>query len=140
MRLAQTHLVLEVNDSTTGGTPADTLTVPYTTDSNLYFGNIPNNNLKRFEGYIGQYVAWNIILSATQRDNFLRPRDNRVDVNDAQYRQHSSQANNSNIDYYRRYMSQLLNMQSYKLYTEAAENTPCATLSYWRRWRITKTT
>ena len=64
-------LVLEVNDSTTGTTPADTLTVPYTTDSNLYFGNIPNNNVKRFEGYIGQYVAWNIILSATQRDNFF---------------------------------------------------------------------
>lgn len=67
---ATNTLVLEVNDSTTGGIPSDTLTVPYTTDSNLYFGNIPNNNLKRFEGYIGQYVAWNIILTAGQRDNF----------------------------------------------------------------------
>jgi len=63
-------LVLEVNDSTTGGTPADTLTVPYTTDGNMYLGNIPNNNTKRFEGYLGQYVMWNIILSTGQRDNF----------------------------------------------------------------------
>ena len=32
-------IVLEVNDSTTGGVPSDTLTVPYTTDSNMYLGN-----------------------------------------------------------------------------------------------------
>jgi hypothetical protein len=63
-------IVLEVNDSTTGGVPADTLTVPYTTDTNMYLGNIPNSNTKRFEGYFGQYVAWNILLSAGQRDNF----------------------------------------------------------------------
>jgi hypothetical protein len=63
-------IVLEVNDSTTGGVPSETLTVPYTTDTNMYLGNIPNNNIKRFEGYYGQYVAWNILLSAGQRDNF----------------------------------------------------------------------
>lgn len=64
-------IVLEVNNSTTGGVPTENLTVPYTTDGNMYFGNIPNNNIKRFEGYLGQYVSWNILLSATQRDNFF---------------------------------------------------------------------
>lgn len=68
---ATNALILEVNDSTTGGVPAETLTVPYTTDTNMYLGNIPNNNGKRFEGYYGQYVAWNILLSAGQRDNFF---------------------------------------------------------------------
>ena len=68
---ATNALILEVNDSIVGGTPSETLTVPYTTDANMYFGNIPNNNVKRFEGYFGQYVAWNILLSATQRTNFF---------------------------------------------------------------------
>lgn len=67
---ATNALVLQVNNSDTRSSPADNLTVPYTTDSNMYFGNIPNNNVKRFEGYFGQYVAWNILLSTTQRDNF----------------------------------------------------------------------
>jgi hypothetical protein len=64
-------LALEVNNSTTGGVPTETLTVPYTTDANMYLGNIPNNNIKRFEGYLGQYVSWSIALSTTQRDNFF---------------------------------------------------------------------
>jgi hypothetical protein len=64
-------IVLEVNNSTTGGVPTENLTVPYTTDANLYLGNIPNNNIKRFEGYLGQYVSWSIALSAGQRDNFF---------------------------------------------------------------------
>jgi hypothetical protein len=64
-------LALEVNNSTTGGVPTETLTVPYTTDANMYLGNIHNNNIKRFEGYLGQYVSWSIALSTTQRDNFF---------------------------------------------------------------------
>ena len=66
---ATNAIVLELNNTAATTTPSDTLTVPYTTDSNMYFGNIPNNNLKRFEGYIGQYVAWNILLSGGSRDN-----------------------------------------------------------------------
>lgn len=64
-------LAPELNNSTTTTTPSETLTVPYTTDGNLYLGNIPNSNAKRFEGYLGQYVSWSIALSTTQRDNFF---------------------------------------------------------------------
>jgi hypothetical protein len=64
-------IVIELNDSTSTATPTETLTVPYTTDSNLYLGNIPNSNAKRFEGYLGYYASWNILLSATQRDNLF---------------------------------------------------------------------
>ena len=64
-------LAPELNNSTTTTTPTETLTVPYTTDSNMYLGNIPNSNAKRFEGYLGQYVSWSIALSTTQRDNFF---------------------------------------------------------------------
>jgi hypothetical protein len=63
-------IVMELNGSETGTTPSETLTVPYTTDLNMYLGNIPNSNAKRFEGYLGNYTMWNILLSATQRDNF----------------------------------------------------------------------
>jgi hypothetical protein len=63
-------LVVELNGSETGTTPSEVLTVPYTTDLNMYLGNIPNSNTKRFEGYLGNYTMWNILLSATQRDNF----------------------------------------------------------------------
>lgn len=64
-------IVLELNDSTSTATPSETLTVPYTTDSNMYLGNIPNSNPKRYEGYLGQYVAWNIALGAAARDNYF---------------------------------------------------------------------
>ena len=68
---ASNALALELNNNSTTGTAADTLTIPYTTDANMYLGNIPNNNIKRFEGYLGQYVSWSIALSTTQRDNFF---------------------------------------------------------------------
>ena len=63
-------LTVNFNDSTSTSTPSDTLTVPYTTDSNLYFGGLPNNDVKQCEGYLGPLVGWNIILVSTQRDNF----------------------------------------------------------------------
>jgi Concanavalin A-like lectin/glucanases superfamily len=63
-------IVLELNNSTSTATPTETLTVPYTADANMYLGNIPNSNPKRFEGYLGNYTMWNILLSTTQRDNF----------------------------------------------------------------------
>lgn len=63
-------IVLDLNNSTSSAIPSETLTVPYTTDTNMYLGNIPNSNAKRFEGYYGQYVAWNIILNSTQRTNY----------------------------------------------------------------------
>jgi hypothetical protein len=67
---ATNAITIELNDVGTTSTPSETLTVPYTTDSNMYLGNIPNSNQKRFEGYFGQYVAWNTILTGAHKDSF----------------------------------------------------------------------
>ena len=67
---ASNTVTLDVNGDGTITTQLDVLSVPYTTDSNLYLGNIPNVNTKRFEGYFGQYVTWSTNLNSTQRSNF----------------------------------------------------------------------
>lgn len=64
-------IVIEFNGSTSTAVPTETLTVPYTTDTNMYLGNIPNSNPKRFEGYLGHFTAWNILLNGGQRDNYF---------------------------------------------------------------------
>lgn len=64
-------LVTTLNDNSTTSTPADTLTIPYTTNTNLYLGNIPAQNTKRVQGYLKAFVFWSgKILTATEKTNF----------------------------------------------------------------------
>lgn len=62
-------LTIRVNNEADNATPTETLTVPYTTDQNMYLGNIPLSNTKRFEGYLGPFIMWNTVLTGTQQTN-----------------------------------------------------------------------
>lgn len=59
-------LVFKHNNVADSITPSDTLTVPYTTDTNMYIGSLPNLTDKRIEGWLGLYVMWNQIITSVQ--------------------------------------------------------------------------
>jgi hypothetical protein len=64
-------LVIDLNNSSASTTPSDTLTVPYTTFSDLFTAGLPGLPNKRFSGYFDNFVFWSgKILTSTERSNF----------------------------------------------------------------------
>lgn len=63
-------LVLYVNGTSYTTSTTTSLTAPYTTDSNMYIGGLPNMVTRRFTGYMDNFVFWTgKILTAGEVSN-----------------------------------------------------------------------